>query len=419
MVLMGWIGHVLGLALLSVASLPASGCGGVAVVTEEEPIPTFETSFWGGVAPTRWFLLVVDDAPTWAARRLRERLADDLHGYFDDLDAADCGIRADPAVYRPVDLRLIVVGSSGTLEPRFRDSDGLHALGVDASPALLAAFEQAGREAILAMETPEVLPFVGQFELVHYLNVFEGKDETRSSVEDELVEAMPPRFGVWPSAALAQTRPDLSPPGPDVRVPANLLEVRLLDWPEDGSCPSHTGPATAPAFAPLDGVWTSPDCFGAARIFEVDSKDACPRVCMPRLPVTDPNGHVACRVYGEFPIHVDCEEKPGWTYLSSPESVLSDWKRWDVNLCELRQAEGPALTACIRDFSCSGCEPSFCFRRRFITADATNPGHQRPTATAEPLDCEGSGAANSSWERFRIVQGADQVDGTIRVVCEE
>jgi hypothetical protein len=400
------------LGLCSACSEVVSG-----VEPDARSVTQFEITRWGRLASQQWFLLVVDDAPTEAARRLREHLADDLVGFFDERPGA-CGISwSDPATYRPIDLRLIVVGSSGTLEPRFRDEEGLHALGEDASPALLAAFEAAGRQAILATETDEVRPSVGQFEVVHYMNLLGGESAPRSVAEAELAEVLPSPG--WPFVGLAMTRPDASPEGPPLTWTSAVLDVRMLDWPEDGSCPVHDHyRADVPAFYPLNGAWTSPDCYQEAEMFDGDTVQDCAPTCMSRLPAVDAAGQVACRVYGEFPLEVDCEDNPGWTFLESTASGLGLDEALEVNLCELHQAEGDALEACIHDFACEGCEPSFCFRRPFTNEDEDDPAHTRRTFAADSLACTAL-YGQQSWDRLRIVHGADQVGGLIRVVCQE
>jgi len=395
-------------------------CGDVVSGIDEDSgsVTQFEFRYWKSTAAPSWFLLVVDDAPTQAARTLRQRLAEDLRGYFDDLDAADCGIEADPAVYRPIDWRLIVVGASGTLEPRFRESEGLYAKGADASPDLLSAFEEAGGQAIVATEASEVLPFVGQYELVHYLNLVQGSAEPRNDAEAELVSVLSPE--AWPAAAVAGTRLDVSSDVPPLISSVRpLWDVIMLDWGEDGySCPEHDRSDLVPAFDPLGVIW-SPGCWEDARVFESFFVADCVPACMNRLPKPDEAGRVACRVFGEFPEDVDCEDSAGWVFLEHTVTDYEGAEPWPVNLCELRQAEGAALDACVNDFGCEDCVSSFCFRRPFTEDDEDDPAHRRPTPAADSLYCPYYGNTAASWSQFRMPHGADQVDGFIRIVCQE
>jgi hypothetical protein len=400
------------LLLVSACGDPESG-----VENSADGVTQFETILWGPSTPTRWFLLVVDDAPTEAARSLRQHLAADFRGFFDHLDDADCFTGADPAVYRPIDWRIVVVGSSGTLEPRFSAEDGLHAVAKDASPALLLALEEAVSEAILATETSEELPFVGQFELTHYLNLIQGVTEPRSPAETELSSVVSSEH--WPWVGMARTRADTSPEGPAVEWTASVLDVMVVDWPEDGPCPVHERWEQIPALYPLTTIWTSDTCFEEATLFVPRGYSSCATSCMPDQPATLPSGEVRCRVYGEFPLDADCEQAPGWTFLEQAESLSSFADVPPVNLCELRQAEGAALDACVNDFACEGCEPSFCFRRAFTEDDESNPAHQRPTTTADFAYCPLHADTDIPWDRLRIVHGADQGNGLIRVVCQE
>jgi hypothetical protein len=385
------------------------------VAEDAGSVTQFEVTRWSPAAATIWTLLVVDDAPTEAARSMRALLAADLHGFFDYVEG--CGTSSDPASYRPIDQRLIVVGSSGTLEPRFRDEEGLHAFGVDASPELLLAYEEAGEAAILGMETTEVLPFTGVAELAHYVNLIEGTVAPRSPGEEEIVRLLPETL-MWPWAALARTRPDLSPEHPPVT--SASWSLRLLHWPEDGSCPPFPrGEVDIPSLEPLQAQRTSPACFEEATVFTpsyLAGKYTC--ACLPWAPPADAAGRVSCRVYGEFPADADCGAVPGWTFLDSTTSKLSGDDTRPVHLCELRQAEGVALDACIHDFACEGCEPSFCFRRAFTEADNEDPAHLRRVPAADPLVCDASGEP-LILDRLRFVLGADQIGGPMRVVCQK
>lgn len=376
-------------------------------------VSQFEFMLWRPGAPTIWTVLVIDDAPTEAARSLREHLVADLRGFFDEADG--CAVSADPASYRPIDHRLIIVGASGTLEPRFRDEEGLHAFGVDASPGLLVAFEQAAEAAILSMETAQVLPFVGVAELAHYANLVEGAELPRSPAEEELVGLFPGR-GTYALAALASTRPDLSPEHLPVSSVKHLWALSLLHWPEDGSCPALAhGEEDIPSLQRLAPRFSSPRCFEEATIFTVlNGKHTCS--CLPWAPPADAEGQVPCRVYGEFPADTDCEQMAGWTFLESTQSGYHGEDPWPVNLCELRQAEGAALDACVHDFACEGCEPSFCFRRAFTEADENDPAHERPTPAAD--HCDGPNGP-LPLDRVRLVHGADQIGGAIRVICQK
>jgi|GEM_PF-2199707 len=393
-------------------------CGQVVSGAQGDPgsVTQFEIVLSGSGAFEQWILLVVDDAPTEAARSLRLHLADDLRGFIDDLDAADCGIVADPAAYRPIDLRLVVVGASGTLQPRFRDAEGLHALGPDASPELLGAFEEAGRQAILATETAEVLPFVGEFEVAHYLNLLEEGGQPRSAAEAELATLLPSPS--WPFIGLAKTRSDVSTNVAPV-ISSWGLEVSLLDWPEDGTCPEHPeSRIDLPALDPVGGRWTSPHCHEEARIFEPGLVADCAPRCMSRVPL-DASGRLNCRIYGDFPPDVDCQQSPGWTFVETTMSEVEGYENFQVNVCEMRQAEGAALDACINDFACEGCEPSFCFRRPFTSEDDDDPAHRRPGSAADDSYCETVRHTEASWQRLRFVHGVEQVGGFIRVVCQD
>jgi hypothetical protein len=395
------------------------GCGGEGVSGGEGgagSVTQFEHDLWGREVFPRWFLLVVDDAPTDAARNLRQRLAEDLQGYFDDEAAAECS-SGDPAIYRPIDWQLIVVGASGTLEPRFRAEEGLHPVGRDASPDMLAAFEEAGAQAILEMETSAVLPAIAEAELAHYLNLLAGAADPRSASEAELVVSV--TSDAWPWGALALTRPDASSEHPAVAWTEPSFEVLLVEWSEDGLCASsgEDDRFTLPGLAPLEVRRVSRECYEESWLFDPQNGGHCFPGCLSRLPSATENGQVVCRVYGEFPADVDCEEQPGWTFLESTLSTIIGYQNWPVNLCELRQAEGAALEACIEDLACEGCEPSFCFRRPFTAEDEDDPAHQRPAPAADSAYCASEGL--QSWERLRIVHGADQVGARIRVVCQE
>lgn len=410
----GWvvIGGLLGSTVAcDIASGVTPDAGSLAQFEHKWPVLTDDRPLW--------HLLVVDDAPTEAARRLREQLAEDLRGYFNDVDRACCEIRADPALYRPIDWRLIVVGASGTLPPRFQDEEGLHAVGVDATPDLLNAFETAGGQAILATETSEVLPFLGAAELAHYLNLTHGAATPRSSAEAELVSALSEQ--AWSMAALATTRPDESPEDLDIAEQVSTYSVYLLDRPEDGSCPyDRSEHASLPSFEPLAESWSSSGCYEPTDVFPPPGVADCALACMPRAPSVDDSGKVACRVYGEFLPDVDCENSPGWTFLE--QGPPSGWGFMGVplvNLCELRQAEGDALQACIHDFACEGCEPSFCFRRPFTETDDADPAHQRPTPAKDFRYCERFSSGGPSWERLRIVHGAEGEAGFLRAVCQQ
>lgn len=388
------------------------------VAPDAGSVTQFEHVWWGATVAPRLFLLIVDDAPTDAARQLREALGEDLRGFFDDIDLDDCLIQADPAVYRPIDFRLIVVGSSGTMPPLFRDEAGLHALGIDASPEILAGWEMAGADAIRAMEAPSVLPFMGAAELAHYVNLLGGTAEPRNSAEEELAHVV--TEGTWPWMGLATTRPDESPDVLDIAWQGQVAYVHLLDWPEDGTCPADKAEhASFPSLVPLGSEWTSKECFGEASIFDPLGVADCYPACMPRAPAVADDGRVACRVYGEFPLDVDCETAPGWTFIEQSNSIYESTEPRPVNLCELRQAEGRALQACISDFACEECEPSFCFRRSFTAEDGEDPAHERPTWAEDSTFCEVLGDGGPLWERLRLVHGADQVGGFVRAVCQE
>jgi len=404
------------MAGLSLAgALATTACAGQ-VEWGGDPVPEFSHAWWGHRAEQQWFLLVVDDAPTPAARRLRERLAADLHGFFDEVDVADCGLSADPARYRPVDFRLVIVGASGTLLPRFRDDEGLHAIGADASPELLAAFEEAGGQAIQGMETAEVLPFVGAAELAHYVKLIQGAVKARSDTEEELALLL--GRPTWPWMGLATTRRDVSELPLELTWNDNIVDVRLLHWPESGPCPTSPDSTIFPSLEPLRATWTSPACSRTATVFAARGVTECVPQCMDWTPPVDAAGRVECQVFGEFPIHVDCEDFPGWTFLDTTTTQFEGPESWTVNLCELKQAEGPALEACVSDFACEGCEPSFCLRRPFTEADDADPAHRRATSAADSPACE-QRTGTPSWDRLRIVQGADQVGGFLRAVCRE
>jgi hypothetical protein len=407
--------------LTAALAFVVSGCGEVVPGVEEDAgsVAQFEANRPGAPGNTVWTVLVVDDAPTEAARSMRVLVAEGLRGFFDK-ELGGCGAwNADPAAYRPIDQRLIVVGASGTLEPRFRDEEGLHAVGVDASPELLAAYEEAARQAILEMETSEVLPFVGVAELAHFVNLIEGNATPRSSVEEELLGSRPEgAVGyVWQAwAALSRTRPDESPAHPAAMDKDRAWSLNLLYWPEDGTCPPLPGgQAQVPTLEAMDARWTSPACFEEANVLTMPTLAAkCTPWCLPWMPALDDEGRATCRVYGEFWNGADCEEMPGWTFL---ESTLGALDGHEVNLCELRQSEGDALEACVNDFGCDGCEPSFCFRRAFTEADEGDPAHQRPVPAADHDACDSTGRLPTG--RLRIVHGAEQFHGTLRVVCQK
>jgi hypothetical protein len=117
------------------------------------------------------------------------------------------------------------------------------------------------------------------------------------------------------------------------------------------------------------------------------------------------DGRVRCRVEARYGGDDPCPAEYGWLDPAGEDGGRAPRYEEEagvkLRVCEIRQLEGAALTACRTSLSCDGCEPGWCF-----------------TEVPElfPMCCE---AEKSSTTRFRFVRGAgENHSGEGRITCD-
>src|SRR5690606_33836942 len=90
----------------SCSDLPISGLGA------GEELRQISRLKIGAYTRHRLIVLIVDDAPTEEARRMREQLAEGFLGWIDDFRYGACGYGSDFAQDFPMDVRLLLIPSS-------------------------------------------------------------------------------------------------------------------------------------------------------------------------------------------------------------------------------------------------------------------------------------------------------------------
>jgi hypothetical protein len=165
----------------------------------------------------------------------------------------------------------------------------------------------------------------------------------------------------------------------------------------------HNVPTTAryQALSPRAQVWPceNPDFFGNKVWFD------CSRSCL-RQPIAIDAGIAQCRATARYPGREPCPVELGW--LDPLDSRGQRTARVDsdgtsaTRVCEIRQLEGLAGTACVTRLDCTDCEPGWC---------ATQVPELLPQSAC---------AAGSYYPPFRFVLGAGQArSAEVSIVCNE
>jgi hypothetical protein len=322
---------------------------------------------------------------------------------------ASCTAPDDPAAWHPIDRSVVFVHPSSPAPSFYWSPAQDPALRLQSQQTFGAErtrWMDAVRAGIDAQPAPDSAPFQALAALANAESLLDGSRMPESAAETELLNALPSPLTFGTVLALATE--DASP-GEASQYPhelrSDLLRVVLpAEQPREHADCSESGIALTAryqAFTDRAQAWPceNPDFFGTTTW-----SDCSPR-CL-RQPIAVDAGVAQCRAMASYPGSEPCPTELGW--LDPLDSKGARSPRIDgsgtkaTRVCEIRQLEGPALSACITRLDCTDCEPGWC---------ATEVPELVPESACE---------AGSYYPPFRFVLGAGQARGAqVSVVCNQ
>lgn len=373
--------------------------------------------------PVTW-VLVVDDAPTDEARVLRQQLARDVIGVFDDIDSAEADIDPDPGVFRPIDYRIVVVGASDTLPPVHVEHDPDLAVQADnATPEVQNRWEEAVGRAILATETPNTEPLLA-IEVASRWRRFLIGEEEPSSAADRLFAGSIPNWNLV-TLLVATTRPDEGTSSVERLDAGHDVASYGAYLPSWGTCYDGEPVELAlPRLAQAIRHWVPSSCTDEVNLFSAHGVADGSYSCLPSQPRLDAKGQAACLLHGYVPLEELCPKELGWLDpmdnhgVRRPRVGVPHFANEFWRVCELPQLEGPALRSCREDFTCDDCEPGWCFRRAWTEEDLSQEIKVRDYTFSADFEtwCERN-FRRPSYDRVRIVHEAGIRSMSLKLTC--
>ncbi|MBI4956513.1 MAG: hypothetical protein HY908_31140 [Myxococcales bacterium] len=357
-----------GLAVLA----PAVACGSKGG-TPFDPTTTSAVTFeypltdQGALA----VVLVVDDADTPDAAALRVRVLEALTGSLlsEVDDRFGCGL-GDPAVWRPAELRVVVVRPSAPdaealvtpidapaldwIEPvaTVADADAVRAATEQVLAARLALPGETFRPLHAAQRVMDLLSgarppagaseaaFVSSLRETTFVQVVVAG--TRDDEDTVPVASLAP--GVGPSAAVHMLTPTV------------ILPATAFDY----GCHPTAGATRLEAWD-TDAVVLGWPCTDQAEwdgLLRVSSVD-CGPWCEGNPIAVDVTGRAPCTFYVDQPDLAQCDPLFGWRDPDGTATFV-DHAGTSYRRCEIVQLEGAALDSCRTSLDCADCTSGFC-----------------------------------------------------------
>jgi hypothetical protein len=361
-----------------------------------------------GPAWPQVFVVVADDRAD--ATKLRSVLVRSLA----ELDMPYSGLPFDPAVFHPIDRRVLVAHPSAsgaaslTTEIQMPD---LHWRSDHNAETERAAWLEAVGRAFEAGQTAAG-PFAALAAFKNAASLALGARAPATDDEAAFVSALPAGRSTYVVAALAHED--------ESDGDAASYAVLLGDgaYPGFAVLPRRDGsPASADCY-PFDGAtsdryqqWAS-----AQRLYDVgywpcsDESFLPPfsagavEDCLSWSPRVDEDGVAACTATAHVKVDSTCDPAYGWLDPQGPSGKRAPRFEhdaqydYDYRVCEIPQLTGSALASCIHSLECPDCEPGWC-----------------ATEVPELLsDC-----SSTHPYPFRFVQGSNTAaQGAVIIRCE-